>query len=64
MLTDNNLLTYIKTIEKLDATGYRWDASLASYDFDLKYRSCKKNVDADSLSRQKESNCEMRCLMS
>ena len=30
---DNNPLTYILTSAKLDATGQRWVASLANYDF-------------------------------
>lgn len=49
--TDNNLLTYIMTTARLDATGQRWVAALSTYDFDLKYRSGKKNVNADTLSR-------------
>ena len=31
--TDNNPLTYILTSAKLDATGQRWVASMANYDF-------------------------------
>ena len=31
--TDNNLLTYILTSAKLDATGHHWVASLANYNF-------------------------------
>ena len=31
--TDNNPLTYILTTAKLDATGQRWVASLANYNF-------------------------------
>ena len=49
--TDNNPLMYILTTAKLDATGQRWVASLANYDFKVKYRSGKQNIDADSLSR-------------
>ena len=49
--TDNNPLTYILTTAKLDATGQRWVARLADYDFNLHYRSGKCNVDADALSR-------------
>ena len=30
---DNNLLTYILTTARLDATGQRWVASLANYNF-------------------------------
>ena len=49
--TDNNLLTYILTTAKLDATGQRWVASLANYNFKIFYRSGKPNVEADALSR-------------
>ena len=48
---DNNPLTYILTSAKLDATGQRWVASLANYDFRIFYRSGKTNVEADALSR-------------
>ena len=51
--TDNNPLTYVLTSAKLDATTQRWVAALASYNFDIFYRSGKHNVDADSLSRIK-----------
>ena len=49
--TDNNPLTYVLTTAKLDAAGQRWVAALANYNFSIKYRSGKANVDADSLSR-------------
>ncbi|XP_036433704.1 uncharacterized protein LOC118812695 [Colossoma macropomum] len=52
--TDNNPLTYVLTTAKLNATGHRWLASLAQYDFDVQYRPGKTNVDADLLSRNKE----------
>ena len=48
--TDNNPLTYILTLAKLDATGQRWVASLANYDFRIFYKSGKTNVEADTLS--------------
>ena len=48
--TDNNLLTYILTTAKLDATGQRWVASLANYNFKIFYRSGKLNVQVDALS--------------
>ena len=35
--TDSNPLTYILTSVKLDATGQRWVASLANYDFTIHY---------------------------
>ena len=50
--TDNNPLTYILTTAKLDATGHRWLAALSIYEFSLKYRPGKQNIDADALSRR------------
>ena len=50
---DNNPLTYILTSVKLDATGQRWVASLANYDFTIHYQSGKQNTEADALSRIK-----------
>ena len=47
--TDNNLLTYILTTAKLDATGQRWVASLANCNFKIFYKSEKLNVKADAL---------------
>ena len=49
--TDNNLLTYILTTVKLDATGQCCVASLANYDFQILYKTEKSNVEADALSR-------------
>ena len=51
VLTDNNPLTYVLTSAKLDATGPRWLAALAAFNFTLKYRPGKSNADADGLSR-------------
>ena len=51
VLTDNNPLTYVMTTAKLDATGHRWAAALASYNFKIQYRPGKENIDADVLSR-------------
>ena len=47
--TDNNLLTYVLTTAKLDATGQQWVASLANYNFKIFYKSGKLNVEADAL---------------
>ena len=44
-------MTYILTTAKLDATGWRWVASLANYNFKIFYKSGKLNVGADALSR-------------
>ena len=49
--SDNNPLTYVLTTAKLDATGQRWVASLANYNFTITYHSGKHNVDTDTLSR-------------
>ena len=48
--TGNNPLTYILTTAKLDATGQRWVASLANYNFKIFYISGKLNIKADALS--------------
>ena len=55
VFTDNNPLTYVFTTAKLDATGHRWLAELSNYNFSLTYRSGKKNIDADGLSRLNEN---------
>ena len=44
-------MTDILTTVKLDATGQRWVASLANYNFKIFCRSGKCNVEADALSR-------------
>ena len=41
---------YILTSTKLDATGHRWVASLANYDFRIFYKTGKTNMEADALS--------------
>ena len=49
--TDNNPLTYILTSANLDATGKRWVAGLANYNFEIFYKCGKQNVEADVLSQ-------------
>ena len=49
--TDNNPLTYVFTTAKLDATGHRWVAELANFNFTIEYRAGKSNVVADALMR-------------
>ncbi|XP_055957860.1 retrovirus-related Pol polyprotein from transposon opus isoform X1 [Patella vulgata] len=56
VFTDNNPLTYILTTAKLDATGHRWLAALSNYNFSIKYRAGRKNMDADALSRMTEND--------
>ena len=48
--TDNNPLTYILSIAKLDAIGQWWVATLTVYHFQLVYKLGKFNQDADALS--------------
>jgi hypothetical protein len=55
VLTDNNLLTYILTSAKLDATGHRWVAALSAYQFIITYKPGKMNADADGLCRLPET---------
>ena len=52
VFTDNNPLTYVLTSAKLNATGLRWVADLAEFNFTIKYRPGKENVDSDCLSRK------------
>ena len=48
---DNNPLTYVQTSAKLNATGLRWVGDLTDFNFTIRYRPGKANVDADTLSR-------------
>ena len=49
--TDNNPLTYMLSSTKLSAVGHRWVAELADFNFNIKYRPGKSNIEADMLSR-------------
>ena len=51
VLTDNNPLTYVLTTAKLDATGHRWLATLAAYDFNIIYRPGSRNTEADAANK-------------
>ena len=51
VVTDNNPLTYVLTTAKLNTTGLRWISQLANFQFTIRYRSGKKHIDADYLSR-------------
>ena len=51
MVPINDPLTYIHTTAKLDATGQRWVANLANYNFSIRYKIGKTYVDADALYR-------------
>ena len=56
--TDNNPLTYVLTMAKLDVMGYRWITGLANYNFHIHYKSWKSNVEADDLSRIDWEKCD------
>ena len=56
--TDNNPLTYVLSTVKLDATGHRWIAGLANYNFCIHYKSWKSNVEVDALSRIDWEKCD------
>ncbi len=49
--TDNNPLTYVMSMAKLNAVGHRWVGELSDFQFDIKYRPGKINIDTDTLSR-------------
>ena len=53
MYTDNNPLTYVLTMAKLDATGHRWVAALSNDAFSIIYKTGKGHQDADALSHIK-----------
>ena len=50
VFTDNNPLSHLSSA-KLGALEQRWVAQLASFDFEIRYRSGKSNTNADALSR-------------
>ena len=50
--TDNNPLSYFNSTAKLGATEMRWQAELAQFQFQIKYRPGRVNTNADSLSRK------------
>jgi hypothetical protein len=54
--TDNNPLKYLQTA-KLGAVEQRWASQLASFKFDIVYRSRKSNANADALSRLPHHDC-------
>lgn len=56
--SDNNSLTYVLSTAKLNATGSRWVAELADFNFIIKYRPGKENTDADFLFRM-QRHCWM-----
>jgi hypothetical protein len=53
--TDNNPLKY--QTAKLGAVEQRWASQLASFKFDIVYRSGNSNANADALSRLPHHDC-------
>ena len=49
--SDNNPLTYVLTIAKLDIMGHRWIAKLAKFNFMVYNQLGKSHAEADALSR-------------
>ena len=50
---DNNPLTYVSGMAKLDAAGHRWVAALSNNTFSIIYKLGKGHKDADALSHIK-----------
>lgn len=48
--TDNNPLTHIMGTAKLNAVGHRWVGELSDFQFSIKNRPGKTNINADTLS--------------
>ena len=42
---------YIMITPKLDATGHRWDGTLAKFNFQLEYQKGRDNAMSDMLSQ-------------
>ena len=57
--TDNNPLTYLTKTSKLPAVEQRWASALASFNFEIKYRSSRHNINADALSRLRSLATQM-----
>ena len=59
VFTDNNPLTYLMKTTKLPAIEQRWASALAPFDFEIKYRSAKHNMNAGALSRLQQKATKM-----
>lgn len=58
VFTDNNPLSYLQTTAKMGATETRWQADLAQFNFEIKFRSGRLNANADALSRKMDHGVE------
>ena len=52
--TDSNLLLYVLSSAKLNATGQGWVNELVGCNINIHYKSGRNNIDADILSRFSE----------
>lgn len=59
VFTDNNPLSYINSTAKLGATEARWVSELSHFNYEIKFRSGKTNVNADALSRKQHHQKEV-----
>lgn len=50
MFTDNNPVAHLQNA-KLGAVEQRWVAQMAAFDFEVKYRAGRENMNADALFR-------------
>ena len=57
MYTNNNPLTYILTMAKLDAASHRWVVSLTNYNLRLYNQAGGTNIHADALLRVSWLGC-------
>ena len=62
--TDNNPLTYVLTSAKLSVVGQRWVNDLADFNFTIRYKPGKENIDADLLSCKPIDISELKHLCS
>ncbi len=58
VFTENNPLSHLASA-KLGATEQHWEARLAAFDFEIKYRSAKSNRNADALLRRHPPDCSL-----
>ena len=56
LYTDNQAITYLKTVKETKGRLFRWAVLLSSYDFNLHHRPGSQNQAADALSRNPVAN--------
>lgn len=58
IITDHKPLTWLFNVKDPGSRLIRWRLALEEYEYEIKYKSGKTNVIADSLSRLPRENCE------